>query len=75
MPVARSIGVTVAGVVAGVVAASIPLRTYAILPFGVMAMACGEVPTAIGLPGLSVAVAMGTTLPGDPSSSPPTATT
>jgi hypothetical protein len=53
LPVATSIGVTVSPP---------PSVTYAVLPFGVIAIPDGPGPTLIGLPGWLVAVLIGSTV-------------
>ena len=42
----------------GVTVPEVPLTTYAVLPSGVMAMAAGPLPTAIGLPAVMVGTAV-----------------
>ncbi|MFZ2033232.1 MAG: hypothetical protein WAW53_05700, partial [Candidatus Dormiibacterota bacterium] len=48
-------------VVIGVMLSESPFTTYAVVPFGVMAIDWGPLPTAIGVPVAPVAVSIGTT--------------
>jgi len=54
------------------VAASNPSTTYAYLPFGLKPNVYGLAPTLISLPVMFVAVLIGTSTPGEPTSSFPT---
>jgi hypothetical protein len=49
-------------VLIGVTSSEPLLATYAVPPFGVIAIAAGSVPTVIGVPGVFVAVLIGVTV-------------
>jgi len=50
----------------GVTVSELESATYAVLPFGVIAMAMGTLPTLIGFPAVLVAVRIGVTSPRSP---------
>jgi hypothetical protein len=49
-------------VLIGVTVSEFPFTTYAVFPFGVMAIELGPLPTAIGAPVVPVAVSIGVTV-------------